>query len=381
MEKMKQIATKQATPFSYDVNSDPEYQAALKRAQTNIQTGNNQAQAEMNRRGILNSTITSDRMGEIAANEMGRVETDVVPSLVSQAYQRYQNQQAQEQQQFQNLGTTAQMYQGEDQRGFGNRVTAAGITGSWMPEGAQTIIDNILQLKQQAEAPGVTAQQRAQYSGQANGLRAQLANMGINANQYAANVNSTAARAVNPGIRTLQAQQQDLAAQGQAFTQNLQTAQYNQGVRQYDQNFAYQVARDAITDKQWQQAFDRDVNQFGMNYALQKLQETNNQAYRQASLALDRDRLGWDQDKSIVDAEAKRAQEAAQNMTPQAFAKSYINPLVKRDDEGVVLNKNDVIAAAVASGYNESQIDGILAQYGVTDADVKTFQKSVSSGN
>ncbi|MMZ64701.1 hypothetical protein D1872_270510 [compost metagenome] len=49
------------------------------------------------------------------------------------------------------------------------------------------------------------------------------------------------------------------------------------------------MARDAITDKQWQQVFDRDVSQFGMNYALQSLQEQNNTAYRQATLALQSD--------------------------------------------------------------------------------------------
>ncbi len=257
----------------------------------------------MNRRNILNSTITTDRADEIAANEMGRVETEVVPSLVSQAYQRYQNEQAQQQQQFQNLGTTAQMYQGEDQRAFGNKVTESGITGNWMPEGAQDIVNNILSLKQQAETPGVTAQQRAQYSAQADGLRAQLLSLGVNPNAYGANVNSATARAANPGIRTLQGQAQDLAAQGQQFNQNLQAKQFNEGVRQYDQNFAYQTARDAITDQQWRQVFDRDVSQFGMTYALQRLQEQNNQAYRQASLALQED----DNLRQWVDMDYKQA--------------------------------------------------------------------------
>lgn len=391
MGLMKQIATKQATPFSYDVNSDPEYQAALKRAQTNIQTGNNQVQAEMNRRGILNSTITSDRMGEIAANEMGRVETDVVPSLVSQAYQRYQNQQAQDQQQLANMGTLAQMYQGEDQRGFGNRVTEAGLTGNYMPEGAQGIVDNILSLKQQAEAKGVTSQQRAQYSAQADGLRAQLLSMGVNPNAYAANVNSTTARSANPGIRTLQAQQQDLAAQGQAFTQNLQTAQYNQGVRQYDQNFAYQVARDAITDKQWQAAFDRDVSQFGMNYALQSLQEQNNTAYRQATLALQSD----DNARQWADLDYKQANPSGAsggltaNQVLQSMQGLYSVPVYGKNADGDSVKEGTKITTdaskrqemfqnVIDAGLSDAETDQILASLGMSKKEIDKFTKVYS---
>ncbi|WP_029516295.1 hypothetical protein [Paenibacillus polymyxa] len=393
MGLMKQIATKQSTPFSYDVNSDPEYQAALQRAQANIKTGTNQTQAEMNRRGILNSTITSDRSAEIAADQMGRVETEVVPALVSQAYSRYQNQQAQEQQQLSNMATLAQMYQGEDQRGFGNRVTEAGLTGNYMPEGAQTIVDNILSLKQQAEAKGVTAQQRAQYSAQADGLRAQLLSMGVNPNAYAANVNSTVARAVNPGIRTLQAQQQDLAAQGQAFTQNLQTAQYNQGVRQYDQNFAYQVARDAITDKQWQAAFDRDVSQFGMNYALQSLQEQNNTAYRQATLALSQD----DNARQWADLDYRQSNPSGAsggltaNQVLQSMQSLYSVPVYGKNDDGDSVKEGTKITTdaskrqemfqnVVDAGLSDAETRQILSSLGMNKKEIDKFKK-LYSGN
>ncbi|MBY0020721.1 hypothetical protein H7K28_06705 [Paenibacillus polymyxa] len=388
MSLMKQIATKQATPFDYDVQSDPEYKAALQRAQANIKTGTNQTMAEMNRRGILNSTITSDRSDEIAADQMGRVETEVVPALVNQAYQRYQNEQSQQQQQLSNMATLAQMYQGEDQRGFGNRVTEAGLTGNYMPEGAQTIVDNILSLKQQAEAKGVTAQQRAQYSAQADGLRAQLLSMGVNPNAYAANVNSTAARAVNPGIRTLQAQQQDLAAQNQAFNQNLQTAQYNQGVRQYDQNFAYQVARDAITDKQWQAAFDRDVSQFGMNYALQSLQERNNQAYRQASLALQQD----DNLRQWADLDYKQANPSGAsggltaNQVLQSMQGLYSVPVYGKNADGDSVKEGTKITTdkskrqqmfqnVVDAGLSDAETRQVLSSLGMSKKEIDDYKK------
>jgi hypothetical protein len=213
-DMMKNRATQAPREFSYDPQSDPAYQAALQRARSNIDAGNSQAQAEMNRRGILNSTITSDRMGEISSNEMGRVETDVLPSLMQQAYQRFADQQAQEQQQFQNYASLYGMNVSEDQRGFDNKVTESGLTGNYMPNGAQDIINNILQLKQQAEQKGLTAAERANLSARADGYRAQLSSMGIDPSFYASNVNSRQASQNNPALRTLQGQQVDLQRQG-----------------------------------------------------------------------------------------------------------------------------------------------------------------------
>lgn len=197
--------------FSYDPNSDPAYQAALQRARANIDAGNSQVQAEMNRRGLLNSTITSDRMGEISASEMGRVEYETLPQLMNQAYQRYQNDLAQQQQNFSNMGALAQMYSNEDQRGFDNTITEANLTGNYTSPEAKALVQSLLGLKQQAETKGITAQERAGLSSQADGIRAQLQALGIDPAQFAATVNYNSASKVNPGVRTLQGQQMDLA--------------------------------------------------------------------------------------------------------------------------------------------------------------------------
>lgn len=328
-DMMKNRATQAPKEFSYDPQSDPAYQAALQRARANIDAGNSQAQAEMNRRGILNSTITSDRMGEISANEMGRVETDVLPSLMQQAYQRYADQLAQEQQQFQNIGSLYGMNVSEDQRGFDNKVTEAGLTGSYVPAGAQEIVNNILDLKRQAEQKGLTAAERANLSARADGYRAQLSSMGIDPSFYASNVNSRQASQNNPALRTLQGQQVDLqrqganwdaaqsvwdatgrlvnpqtdwtgllrqvqngnapqtiAAQQQAFNNNLALRQQNfsegqQGwenqFRDRQQNFNEgQTAWEnqfSQTQQAWQNSFDEakfqeDTRRFGLNYAI-----------------------------------------------------------------------------------------------------------------
>lgn len=295
MEQMKAIATKQATQFSYDPNSDPAYQAALKRAQSNIDAGNSQAQAEMNRRGILNSTITSDRMGEIASAEMGNVETTVIPQLMQQAYQKYIDAQNQEQQQFSNMGTVADKYNSEDQRAITNNFSEANITGNYVPEAAKPIISEILQFKQQAETPGITAAEKAQLRAKADGRRAQLLSMGVDPSAYAASVNYNNA-SLNPGIRTIAGQTLDASKQAQTFNQNMDVRKQNftEGQQNWQNNFAteqqaYKVVRDAISDNQWKVQFDQSVNQFGLNYALSQLQESNQTAYQEAQLALSQD--------------------------------------------------------------------------------------------
>lgn len=43
----------------------------------------------------------------------------------------------------------------------------------------------------------------------------------------------------------------------QEWQRGFQEKQFDEGVRQYNQNFTYQQGRDAVTDKQWQMAFDQ----------------------------------------------------------------------------------------------------------------------------
>lgn len=308
MSLMRQIAMRDSTPFSYDPNNDPAYQAALKRASANIDQGNAAAQAEMNRRGILNSTITSDRMSEIAANEMGRVETDVLPSLMQQAYQQYLNKQAQEQQQFANMGNLAQMYFGEDQRGIDNQFATSDRTG------------------------------------------------------YLNNV------------RTLAGQQLDMQQQGQQFEQQFAKDQ-----------FAYQQARDAITDQRWAQQFDEDVRRFGLEHALRELQENNQQAYRQAQIALSQadnarqsNNSGFNQLMDIwrasgaapegipgVTAGTPYGGQTTTGMTAEKYATDYLDKMVRYDDDNQITNIQDVKAAILSSGLPDSEIAKLYVRYGI----------------
>lgn len=376
MDMMRQIATRETKPFSYDPNSDPAYQAALKRAQANIQEGNSAAQAEMNRRGILNSTITSDRMSEIASNEMGRVETEVLPSLMQQAYNQYLNELNQDNQRLANLGSIAQMYINEDQRGVDNTNTQAQLTG-YLPGGeqAQNLVNQLASIKDQAEAPGITAAERTRLSNQADGIRAMLAQMGVDTSQYGANVNAATVRQLAPQIRTLAGQQLDQSRQGQAFDQQFAQEQ-----------FAYQRARDAISDQQWKAIFERDVNQFGLNYALQKLSEQNQQSYRQAQLALSRS----DNARQNATTEFNRLMDIwqANNSAPagipgvtpgtpyggvqtpatvraEEYATSYLDKMARYDEDNNLVNQTDLQMAILQSGLPDSEIAKLYIRYGI----------------
>lgn len=429
-DMMKNRATQAPKEFSYDPQSDPAYQAALQRARANIDAGNSEAQAIMNRRNILNSTITSDRMGEIASGEMGRVEYETMPQLIQQAYQRFADQQAQEQQQFQNIGSLYGMNVSEDQRGFDNKVTEAGLTGSYVPAGAQEIVNNILDLKRQAEKKGLTAAERANLSARADGYRAQLSSMGIDPSFYASNVNSKQASQNNPALRTLQGQQVDLQRQGANWdaarsvwdaTGSLVNPQSDwSGLLRQVQNgnapqtlaaqqqafnnqfnleqFAYQQARDAISDQQWRAKFDQDVNQFGLNYALQSLSEQNQQAYREAQIGLSQDdsARAWAQlDYNMSNPSSSGSSRGlSANQVLQSMQGLYTEPVYTTDKFGNQTKTGNKITSDTAkreqmflnvvdSGLSDTETNQILNSLGMTKSEIDKYMKKygASSGN
>lgn len=388
MELIRQMATKESTPYGgYDAQNDPAYQAALKRTQANIDAGTSAAQAELNRRGILNSTITSDRMAEINAGGMSRLESEIVPQLQAADYQRYLDQENMKNQQLANLGSVAQMYLSEDQRGIDNTNTQAQLTG-YLPGGeqAQNLVNQLLSLKQQAETKGITAAERAKLSNQADGIRAMLSQMGIDASQYGANVNYNTASQASPMIRTLAGQQLDMSKQNQQFNQDFTKEQ-----------FAYQKARDAISDKQWQKQFDESVRQYGLNYGLNMLQENNQQAYRQAQLALgwdDSDR-SWSQlDWQMSNPSTSSTSGLTANQVLQSMKSLYTEPVYTKDEFGNqtkagsqitqdATKREQMFLNVVDSGLSDNETNQILQSLGMTKAEIdKLMQKyGASSGN
>ena len=75
----------------FNAESNAAYQAALRRAGSNAQTATGNAMAELNKRGILNSTITGDRAAQIQQGEFGRVSDTILPQLMQQDYGQYRD--------------------------------------------------------------------------------------------------------------------------------------------------------------------------------------------------------------------------------------------------------------------------------------------------
>jgi hypothetical protein len=74
--------------FKYDPNTDPSYKSLQTLATKNAKIAKGEAMETLNDRGILNSTITSDRMGQIEQTAQDAV-TAQVPTLQNAAYGRY----------------------------------------------------------------------------------------------------------------------------------------------------------------------------------------------------------------------------------------------------------------------------------------------------
>lgn len=73
--------------FDYDPTKDASYQALQELAMKNAKSASVSAMEDMNDRGILSSTVTSDRMGQIQQSAQDEV-TRAVPQLQQAAYQK-----------------------------------------------------------------------------------------------------------------------------------------------------------------------------------------------------------------------------------------------------------------------------------------------------
>jgi hypothetical protein len=74
--------------FSYDPNSDQAYQSLKSTADVQAKSASKNAMEDLNARGILNSTVTSDRLGQIQQSAQDAV-TAQIPTLMNSAYGKY----------------------------------------------------------------------------------------------------------------------------------------------------------------------------------------------------------------------------------------------------------------------------------------------------
>lgn len=406
-----------AEPFSYDQTTDPAYQAQLSEAKRQVGIQQRDTNAMLRGTGQGKSSYSESVAAQSANNALAGLANNLVPQLMQQAFLQYQDKANRDvdiqklnygvgQDAITNLGN---QYTYQNEEYFRNPLAEAEVTGNYLPQGAKQAITELLNLKGQAEAKGVTKEARDDYSKQATAIRTYLDSIGINSSQYGANVNqATAAAKQNTGIRTLAGQETDLR-QRQAnldaaktvsdLTGRVVTPQSDwTGLYRQSSNpnapLTYNARQDAITNAQE----DRRLSQTDTSLAETK---RSNMAGEQATsdrLAFDKD--SWAQEfkqKVIVDGQDIALRWAAQylnedqlaevkraNQAGEAIDAGQLSEMVRHNMEGEAQGWADLdyegqkIAMGGSSGggyegMSQSQIiDSIKDQF---SQDVKTYDK------
>ncbi|MGR6906144.1 hypothetical protein [Lysinibacillus sp. BSL11] len=178
----------------YDPEQDPVYKSMLELSQKQADAAGLQAMEVMNERGILNSAVTADRLGQIKQGASDAVLASI-PSLSA----NHSNKQAQNAASLQNLlnsvigaGQFQQTFAednlrydkgfDEDKRRYDKQFSLdeAAITGKYLTQGAQDAVQAILNAKQIAEDPSTPLEQRKKANADANAARQLLVSQGVN---------------------------------------------------------------------------------------------------------------------------------------------------------------------------------------------------------
>lgn len=275
------------TPFSYNADSDPAYQAALRAAQQNLSVNQKNTNAQLRATGQGKSSYSETVANQLANQSAENVANNILPIYAQQAYQQYQD----------NIGNQRNLYQDYNQQDFQNPITEAATTGTYQNAATKNALDMVMMYKAAAEAPGVTAAQRAEYSKLADQQRAIIDANGGNSTQVGANINSKNVNRTAVGMRTLTGQQVDL--QGKQANMDAATAVSNmtgkvitpqtdwQGlVRQaanpntplnasqgnFNRQQTFNEGQQGWNNQFDQAKFDEDTRRYGLDYALQQQQ-------------------------------------------------------------------------------------------------------------
>lgn len=397
LKSLMQMAQNQQPVDPY---STAQYAAFKAQADRSAQQGIRSAQEALGSSGFGRSTMLGERAQGIQNEANEYLETQVIPQIIANEQARKQQEfsnvmslleplmsqqgyaDTRQQQELQNLYNAYGLVSGEQQRGLENARADAALTGTYLTPEQQSAISTLLGLKQQAEKQGITKQQRAELNAQADLVRDRMRALGLDPTKYGANVSYDVASQYVPG-RTLQGQQLDLQRNQQEFNQGQQKWENNFALQQFE----YQKARDAITDQQWKAKFDEDVRQFGLTYALQKLAEENDTAYRQATLALSQD----DNDRAWAQLDYQMSQPNNEAiLSPNQFLESikqqYTVPVYGQDALGKQVQigtkittdptqRKNMFLNVVDAGYSDAQTKQILSALGFSKDEIEKFKK------
>lgn len=125
MEKYNNFLTQSMQRKPFDPNTDQQYQTQLAAARQNVmqgaQTATNNAMVGLGARGIGNSSVAVDRANQIGQQANARLQTEITPQIMQQAYQRYMAEQQLAQQDLSNLGGLVDRTNNQYQQGLDNQ--------------------------------------------------------------------------------------------------------------------------------------------------------------------------------------------------------------------------------------------------------------------
>ncbi|WP_348624283.1 hypothetical protein ABFT51_03495 [Paenibacillus peoriae] len=410
LNSLSGLATTQAAPlpeFKYDAQSDPAYQSALAEARANLATEQRNTNARLRATGQGRSSWSDTVANQLANRSMESIANTTLPQLMQQAYTRHIDKANYDRDARQNqINNLVNLYSSQYQQDVTKPLAEAQTTGNYLSGEARTAMNNIIALKNQAEAKGVTAEQRSGYSSQADQLRMQLQAMGIDPSLYGANVNAgQAAKNVSVGTRTLQGQQVDqqrkesnlnaantisqmtgravtpqddwqglqrqaanpntpltLQAQQQQITNSLaaRQQQFNEGQQGWENQFN-------------QAKFDEDVRQFGMNYAIDQ---------QRAAIQQDGNTIDWLKYGDSLNGTTAKYSGATINQVIDGIRQQYTDPTTKKipTDEKT---QEMIYQQVVAMNLPDGQDDQAMLMSGLTQDTIKNFDKKygITSGN
>lgn len=282
------------TPFAFNPESDPSYQAAIRDADNKLLINQKNTNAQLRATGQGKSSYSETVANQLANQSAENIANNIMPIYAQKAYQQYQD----------SIGNQRNLYQDYNQQDFQNPITESQVTGNYMPAEAMTAYKQILANKQAAESPTITRDQRASISSETDALRDTLKRLGIDISGLGADKTAAQAGTVNPGIRTLVGQAQDQSTKnanldaatavsnmtGKVITPqtdwqglvrqaanpntplnaNQQNTQFNQNLQNRQQTF--NEGQQGWSNQFDQAKFDEDTRRYGLDYALQQQQ-------------------------------------------------------------------------------------------------------------
>lgn len=355
--------------FSYDPNTDPAYQAQRDLAKLRAGDANRATMETMNDRGLLQSTVTNSQLDQ--NNQRAEQEAAAyIPQYREQAYGQFRDRLSNAANLLgiaSNRGDTA--YERDYQTGrdaTGDALNEAQLTGVYQSPEARQQIDALLELKRQAEAPEITAEQRAGLSKQADGIRSRLTTMGVDIAKLGANTNSSNANAA-AGVQTL-------AAKNQEFNQGITMAELTGKLPDGTATTAEQQRK---LQNEWMAADKtgvispmlanlyglkagsptRAAKEFAQQLAISQ-QNANTSAY---SAQTSRDSLDWSKDPNNPDNQGKATD------TSKYFDQLSSMYVAKDPDSGapMVTNPTALRAAIIGLSLDDANTDKLLLQFGL----------------